>query len=77
MADLVEVDSRRRITLGRLAAHGDRYLVSVEPGGTIVLTPAVVMSEAEARLLANPELVGRLKSNRVDPGRMKHRRTVG
>lgn len=42
---IVEVDSRRRITLGKLAIH-DLYLVDVEPGGTIILTPAVVIPRA-------------------------------
>jgi hypothetical protein len=51
---VLEVDSRRRISLGPLAAH-DRYLVEVEEDGTIVLTPAVVMSAAQARLLAAVE----------------------
>lgn len=48
---LLELDSRRRISLGSLAEH-DRYLVEVEEDGVIVLTPAVVMSAAEARLHA-------------------------
>jgi hypothetical protein len=48
---LLEVDSRRRISLGQLAEH-DRYLVEVEEDGTIILTPAVVMPAAQARLLA-------------------------
>jgi hypothetical protein len=51
---VLEVDSRRRISLGALAEH-DRYLVDVEEDGTIVLTPAVVMSAAQARLLAAAE----------------------
>jgi hypothetical protein len=51
---VLEVDSRRRISLGSLAEH-DRYLVEVEEDGTIVLTPAVVMSAAQARLLAAAE----------------------
>jgi hypothetical protein len=51
---LLEVDSRRRISLGSLAEH-DRYLVEVEEDGVIVLTPAVVMSAAEARLHAAEE----------------------
>jgi hypothetical protein len=51
---LLEVDSRRRISLGSLAEH-DRYLVDVEADGTIILTPAVVMSAAEARLHAATE----------------------
>jgi hypothetical protein len=51
---VLEVDSRRRISLGLLAEH-DRYLVEVEEDGTIVLTPAVVMSAAQARLFAAVE----------------------
>ena len=39
---VLEVDSRGRVTLGKLAEH-DLYLVTVEPGGTIVLHPAVVI----------------------------------
>lgn len=56
---LLEVDSRRRISLGALATH-DRYLVDVEHDGTIVLTPAVVISVAEARLHAAPETSRRI-----------------
>jgi hypothetical protein len=51
---LLEVDGRRRISLGSLAVH-DRYLAEVEEDGTIVLTPAVVMSLAQARLHAATE----------------------
>jgi len=51
---LLEVDGRRRISLGSLAEH-DRYLAAVEADGTIVLTPAVVMPLAEARLHAAVE----------------------
>ena len=75
MADLVEVDSRRRVTLGRHAKH-DRYLIREEPDGTLVLTPAVVMTELEARFLQNPELVERVKAHLADPSRMKRRRKV-
>jgi len=48
---LLEVDARKRVSLGSLASH-DRYLAQVEDDGTIVLTPAVVMSVTEARLHA-------------------------
>jgi len=50
----LEVDARRRISLGALAEY-DRYLADVEEDGTIVLTPAVVMSVAQARLNAAPQ----------------------
>lgn len=56
---LLEVDSRKRISLGSLAEH-DRYLAEVEDDGTIVLTPAVVMSAAQARLLAAAETSRRI-----------------
>jgi hypothetical protein len=51
---LLELDSRRRVSLGSMATY-DRYFVDVEDDGTIVLTPAVVMSATEARLYAAPE----------------------
>jgi hypothetical protein len=51
---LLEVDARRRISLGPLATH-DLYLVEVEDDGTIVLTPAVVLSATEARFQAATE----------------------
>lgn len=56
---LLEVDTRGRISIGSLATH-DRYLVEVEDDGTIVLTPAVVMSAVEARLLAATETSRRI-----------------
>jgi hypothetical protein len=40
--DVVEVDARRRISLGRRATHS-RYIITVEDDGVIVLTPAVVV----------------------------------
>lgn len=39
---LLEVDSRKRISLGELATR-QRYLATVEADGTIILTPAVVV----------------------------------
>ena len=51
---LLEVDGRRRLSLGSLADH-DRYLANVEADGTIVLTPAVVLTVAEAKLHAAVE----------------------
>lgn len=72
---LVEVDSRGRVSLGRVATSDhQRYLAHEEPDGTVVLTPAVVMSELEARFLANPDLVERVHANRADPRRLVRRR---
>lgn len=54
---LVDVDNRRRVPLGRLGNRDHtRYVAHDEPDGTIVLEPAVVMTETEARLWRNPEL---------------------
>lgn len=39
---LLEVDSRGRVSIGKIARHR-RYLARVEPGGVIVLEPAVVV----------------------------------
>ena len=47
---LVTLDSRRRLSLGKLATHS-HYFVRVDEDGVIILTPAVVMTSAEARSL--------------------------
>jgi hypothetical protein len=61
---VLEVDGRRRISLGALAAH-DRYIAEVAEDGTITLTPAVVLPAARAReldeFLDHPGTGGRRK----------------
>ena len=70
MAQLVELDSRRRVALGRLGRpEHQRYLVTEEPDGTLVFTPAVVMTAHEAALLRRPELVEQIEANQADPTR--------
>jgi RES domain-containing protein len=65
---LVELDERRRLSLGKVGKpEHRRYLAHEEPDGTIVLVPAVVMSESQARLLANAELVGQIERTVSDP----------
>jgi hypothetical protein len=59
---VVELDHRRRISLGKIWRHS-RYLVHEEDDGTIILQPAVVMNEAEARFMANAELVAQIEDN--------------
>ena len=59
---IVEVDSRRRVSLGKIGrSDHTRYLARVEADGTIVLTPAVVVSALEAKVLANPALVAKIQ----------------
>jgi len=65
---LVEVDQRRRVSLGRIGHAGHtRYLATVEPDGSIILRPAVVMTETEARFIQNKELVDKIRKQRQDP----------
>jgi hypothetical protein len=64
---LIELDDRRRVTLGKLGWHR-RYLAHEEPDGTLVLTPAVVMTEAQARLLARPDVMDGIDAFVADPG---------
>jgi hypothetical protein len=54
---LLEVDERGRTTLGTPRGVRRRYLETDLPDGTIVLHPAVVMSEVQARLLTAPSVL--------------------
>ncbi len=68
MSQLVELDSRRRVALGRLGnPEHRRYLVTEESDGTLVFTPAVVMTAHEAALLRHPELVEQIEADRANP----------
>lgn len=49
---LVEKDSRGRVSLGSVLS-ADRYLVTADESGRVVLEPAVVMTATEERLLAD------------------------
>ncbi|GAA0724296.1 hypothetical protein Drose_37600 [Dactylosporangium roseum] len=65
---LIELDDRRRVSLGKVGRpEHRRYLVHEEADGTLVLHPAVVMTEAEARLMSNPELVEQVEKTITDP----------
>jgi hypothetical protein len=74
----VERDSRGRISLTRVVSEpADRYLAREEPGGVIVLEPAVVMSAAQARLNASPELLEKVTDAIAHPERAVSRRRRG
>lgn len=52
MGEMIRTDSRGRVTL---VGHPDSaYLMREEPGGVLVLEPAVVMTAAQASYLALP-----------------------
>ena len=72
MNDLIELDDRRRVSLGRIGRHS-RYLVREEPDGTLIFEPAVVLTEAEQSYLANRALAAEIEDNRAHPDRRRSR----
>lgn len=62
---VIEVDARKRVSLGSFVTPGKRYIVSTDSSGAILLTPAVVMSELEARLLSRPDILGAVERSRA------------
>lgn len=70
MPHLIELDARRRVALGKFGKpEHTRYLVTEHPDGSLLLTPAVVMTVHEAALLRNPELVAQIEEDLADPSR--------
>lgn len=70
MPHLIELDARRRAALGKLGKpEHTRYLVTEHPDGSLLLTPAVVMTVHEAALLRNPELVAQIEQDLADPSK--------
>ncbi|MDP1876942.1 MAG: hypothetical protein Q8M17_05225 [Actinomycetota bacterium] len=63
-ARLVTADLRGRITVGQ---PDRQYLVHEEDDGTLVLEPAVVISELEHRFLANAALQAQIEYARDHP----------
>jgi len=72
MSNLIELDERRRLSLGKIGRHS-RYLVREEPDGTLVFEPAVVLTKAEQRYLENATLVAQTEDNRAHPERRRPR----
>lgn len=72
-AVFIELDARRRVSLGKLGRHS-RYLAREEADGTLIFEPAVVMSELEARFMANRERVAHIEDDRGHPERLRPRR---
>lgn len=73
MTTLLEVDSRKRVSLGQAAGLADRYLMDQDQDGVITLTPAVVLSAIELELIRNrPDILEAVERSRadVDAGRI-------
>ncbi len=68
---MIEVDARNRVTLPGKAHR--RYLVHEQDDGTVILEPAVVISELEARYRANSDLQGKVAHGRAHPELSKPR----
>lgn len=62
---LVELGSGRRMTLRQ--GHHDRYFVTEEPDGTLVLRPALLVSPDELILHQNPWLEEQLERSFGEP----------
>ncbi|TAM71940.1 MAG: hypothetical protein EPN48_00630 [Microbacteriaceae bacterium] len=69
---LVQVDTRKRVSLGSMAHHS-QYLVREESDGTIIFEPAVVLTQAERAFLSDPELVETLEKANAHPERRRTR----
>ena len=61
---LITTDSRGRATVGR---PDQSFLMHEEEDGTLVLEPAVVISELEHRYLANAALQAQIEHARAHP----------
>jgi hypothetical protein len=58
----VELDSRQRLPLAKVVQGSQhRFRVDVQPGGELLLTPLVSISERELAMLKNPEAMASLK----------------
>jgi hypothetical protein len=58
----VELDSRQRLPLAKVIQGSQhRFRVDVQPGGELLLTPLVSISERELAMLKNPEAMASLK----------------
>lgn len=76
-AVLVELDHRRRTSLGKVGRkEHTRYLVEEEADGTLIWRPAIVVPEHELRFMqAYPEEYAEIRRRQADadPGRRRGR----
>lgn len=68
---IIETDARGRASLGR---PGRRYLLHEESDGTLMLEPAVVVTDLERRFMANAALQAQIEDARAHPGQRRSRR---
>lgn len=68
---VIDTDKRGRASLGR---PDKRYLLTEEPDGTLVLRPAVVISELERRFLENAALQAQIAYAKQHPEERRPRK---
>lgn len=71
ISKLITADPRGRVTV---AEANRTYLVHEDQDGTLILEPAVVMSELERRFLANTALQEQVEYARSHPEQSVNRR---
>lgn len=70
--ELVVLDPRGRVSLGKVTAARDRQYVAHElPGGVIVMTPAVVFTREQVAILEDPRAMAAITRSRVDRSRRR------
>ena len=68
---LIELDGRRRAYLGRVGlSRHTRYLAHTKEDGTIVMEPAVVMTEHDLWLAQRPDVLQNIEDARARPERL-------
>ena len=68
MSDLhAELDSRNRISLGKVKNRAERYRIVEEPDGTLILEPADLLTRNEQLYLSSPEIVAAVKRSNEHP----------
>lgn len=73
-ATLVELDGRRRASLGKIGRHS-QYRVTEHPDGSLLFEPAVILSEHEASLMGHTDLVESILADKADSSTLV-RRTI-
>ncbi len=63
----IALDSRGRASIGPYTEGRRSYVLHREPGGIIVLTPAVVLTETELALAKNPKLTAQIEHALTHP----------
>ncbi|MHB8296898.1 MAG: hypothetical protein ACYDH5_20275 [Acidimicrobiales bacterium] len=71
MDQVVETDARGRASLGR---PSQRYLLHEEPGGVLVLEPAVVVTELERRFMSNAAVQAQIAYATEHPEQRRQRK---